>query len=343
MERIILKGRFRECQIFIGASVESIRGHLPGSQFYIVTDNNVSDLYGGLFPGFPVYVLKAGEESKTLGSAADICKWLMDQGAGRDAFLLGIGGGMVCDITGFVASIFMRGIGFGFVASSLLAQVDASIGGKNGVNLEGFKNMMGTFNQPHFVLCNTSMLHTLPKAELQNGLAEVVKHTLISDKKMFMTIREHIHPILELDVEWINKLVAHSVKAKSEIVRRDELEQGERRKLNLGHTWGHAVEKTDGIAHGQAVSIGLAFAARFSEQKGLLSAEEVSLILDLLTSLGLPVKTETDPEKVFRVLVKDKKKESGHIHFVLMNGIGDVLVERIPLDELKQFALTRAH
>lgn len=323
--------------------MESVRNHIPDRQVYIVTDDNIYGLYRTSFPDFPVYVLKAGEKSKTLDSAADICKWLMEHGAGRDAFLLGIGGGMVCDITGFTASIFMRGIGFGFAATSLLAQVDASIGGKNGVNLEGFKNMMGTFNQPHFVLCDTFMLQTLPEAELQNGLAEVVKHTLISDKKMFMWIRENIHKILQLDNELINRLVSHSITTKSEIVSRDEVEHGERRKLNLGHTWGHAVEKTDGIPHGQAVSIGLAFAARLSEHKGILTREERLLILDLLTSLGLPVITRTDPAKVFQALVKDKKRESGHIHYVLMNGLGDVSVERIPLDELKQFALSKAH
>ncbi len=322
----------------MGEKLEMLEEHLPDEEVYIITDRHVKQLYGDEFPGFPVYVMEPGEAAKTPETVAQICQWLIGKKAGRDAFLLGIGGGVVCDVTGFAASVYLRGIDFGFVATTLLAQVDAALGGKNGVNLDGYKNIMGTFNQPHFVACSTAMLHTLPEKELQNGLAEAVKHTLIADKRMFHEICERVDDILALDDEMIRKLVSHSIRVKSDIVGRDEIEEGERRKLNLGHTWGHAVEKTDGIPHGQAVSIGMVFAATLSEQRGLLKPGERQEVINLLHALDLPLQSFTPVEQVFDALARDKKRKGTHVHFVLMNGIGDVVVEAISLKEIGDFA-----
>lgn len=322
-------------QIAIGAGLRDLKHRLPNNDVFIITDINVHRIYENSFPDFPVFVMEPGESSKTADTAYLICKWLMEQGAGRDAFLLGVGGGMVCDMTGFVASVYMRGIAFGFVATSLMAQVDAAIGGKNGVNLDGYKNIIGTFNQPHFVLCDPGVLDTLPETELKNGLAEVVKHCLIADKDMFHIMKEQAARILKLEKNIIKQIIEHSVHIKMGIVRRDEFEQGERRKLNLGHTWGHGVEKTDKIPHGQAVSIGLVFAARFSEKKGLLTSREVQDIADLLQALGLPTETKTNPERIFNAITKDKKKQAGMIHFVFMDGIGRVKTELVKCDELR--------
>lgn len=340
MDTIFLKGRFRNSRILVADQLELLEELLPGKEVYIITDHHVHQLYGDQFPAFPVFPIAPGEASKTMQTVSHICRWLMAKGAGRDAFLLGIGGGVVCDITGFAASVYMRGIDFSFVATTLLAQVDGAIGGKNGVNLDGYKNIIGTINQPHFVCCSTGMLHTLPEPELQNGLAEAVKHTLIADKKMFATIRDNTEKILALDDELITKLVQHSIRVKSDIVGRDEIEEGERRKLNLGHTWGHAAEKTDAIPHGQAVSIGLAFSATLSEHKGLLKPEERREIIALLNALGLPVQSMTAPDKIFYALVSDKKREGSYVHFVLMDGIGSVVVEPISMEELKAFIQT---
>ncbi len=333
-----MKGRHRNSRILVGDKFELLEEHLPAEEVYIITDPHVKQLYGDDFPDFPVYVMEPGEAAKTPETVSRICQWLIGEEAGRDAFLLGIGGGVVCDVTGFAASVYMRGIDFGFVATTLLAQVDAALGGKNGVNLDGFKNIMGTFNQPHFVVCCTGMLHTLPEKELQNGLAEAVKHTLIADKRMFKEIRERADDILALDEEMIKKLVSHSIKVKSDIVGRDEVEEGERRKLNLGHTWGHAVEKTDGIPHGHAVSIGMVFAATLSEQRGLLQPQERQELISLLHALDLPLQSFTPVEQVFHALARDKKRKGSHVHFVLMNGIGDVIVEAISLEEIGEFA-----
>lgn len=338
MEKITVKGLSGNSTILVGESIKRLYDHLPSAGVFVITDQNVDAIYRHLWDGLPCHVLKPGEASKSLHTAEAIYRWLVDQGADRKAFILGIGGGMVCDLAGFVASTYMRGLDFGFVATSLLAQVDASVGGKNGVNIDGYKNIVGTFNQPKFVFCDTNMLRSLPREELQNGLAEVVKHALIADEAMFTLIENHVGPVFQLDSEVINHLVSRSVQIKAGVVTKDEREAGLRRVLNLGHTWGHAIEKTDGIAHGHAVSIGLVFAASMSVKKGYLHEIQRQRVIDLLGRLQLPVASTTPTEQVFEALLKDKKKEAGHMHFVLMKGIGSVTVEAIPLEELRDFA-----
>ncbi len=334
MRTIYKESRYKNSQIIVGAGLSELASYLPEKNVFIITDNNVQHYYGNCFPDLPVFTFHAGETAKTIETVNCICSWLLEEGAARDAFLLGIGGGVVSDITGFAASIYMRGISFGFVPTSLMAQADASIGGKNGVNLDSIKNIMGTFNQPQFVLIDPAMLNTIPFAEVQNGLAEVVKHSLIADRQMFYKMSEQSDNILKLQKDIIQELIQKSVKIKLDIVRRDEFEDGERRKLNLGHTWGHAVEKTDSIPHGQAVSIGLVFAARMSEKKGMLTSKEVKQIIGLLHSFGLPTETTTDPLIIFDAVLKDKKTDTGQIHFVLMDGIGSAKVELIKFREL---------
>jgi 3-dehydroquinate synthase len=262
---------------------------------------------------------------------------LLDAGADRSSFVVGIGGGVVCDITGFVASTYMRGVEFGFVATSLLAQVDASVGGKNGVDLDGFKNIVGTFNQPRFVICDTSMLKTLPAVELSNGFAEMIKHTLIADAVDFRFMEENIERLMGCDVEVITPLLAKSVRIKANIVTADEHEKGERKKLNLGHTWGHAVEKISGLPHGQSVSIGLEFAARLSTEKGLLENRDYMRLMNLLRELHLPICTNINPLRIFDALTKDKKRIADSVDFILMKGIGEVVIERIDFVDIQNF------
>lgn len=338
MQKIELPGRNGVSTILAGESIDKLSSYLPVGNVWVITDENLFQGYREHFQGMPAYVLKPGEQSKDFRSIVNICRWLMEQGADRDAFILGIGGGVVCDIAGFVASVYMRGVDFGFVATSLMAQVDAAIGGKNGVNLDGYKNIIGTFNQPRFVLCDPAMLHTLPALEIKNGLAEVVKHCLIDGRELFYKMLDAHKAVLKLEKSILGEVIEHSVRVKTNIVIRDELEHGERRKLNLGHTWGHAVEKTDGIPHGQAVGIGLAFAARLSEHKGLLTKSERTDVEKLLQALDLPTETNTKTSTIVQHIHKDKKKTGDAIHFVLMNGIGSVTVEPITHQELSEFA-----
>lgn len=337
MEVIKINGKEASSQIFIGERLGDLHMYIPQSNTFIITDTNVNRFYKKSFPNLPVFVLKAGEANKNLSTVAEIYRWLLDQGADRNSFIVGIGGGVVCDIAGFVASTFMRGVDFGFVATTLLAQVDASVGGKNGVDLDGYKNIVGTINQPKFVICDISMLKTLPYVELVSGLAEVVKHALIADSSKFEYIEKNSDAILALDLTMLEYLVTRSVRIKADIVEVDEREGGLRRVLNLGHTWGHAVEKITGISHGQAVSIGLVFTAKLSYNKGMITEVERDRIINLLLKLGLHIQSNADAAKVLETLQKDKKKIGNGVHYVLMKGIGAVEVVEISFEELKKY------
>jgi 3-dehydroquinate synthase len=255
--------------------------------------------------------------------------------ANRSSFIVGIGGGIVCDIAGFVASTFMRGVRFGFVATTLLAQVDASVGGKNGVNFNGYKNMIGVFNQPEFVICDLDLLKTLSEREILCGFAEIVKHAAIGDADLFAFLEQNHENARALDGQIIERLVLDSVTLKSSIVSRDETERGERRILNFGHTFGHALEKVMGVPHGEAVSMGITIASALSVKRGLLAVEDERRILSLMKHLKLPTRIESEHEQLFDALEKDKKRESNFINFVLLDGIGTAVVEKISLEELK--------
>jgi 3-dehydroquinate synthase len=343
MDRISVKGLTGRSDILIGESLKNLLEYIPGKQVFIITDDHVHSLYGLRFPVFPVYAVRPGEASKNLTEAENIYGWLLEKGADRNSFILGIGGGVVCDLAGFVASTYMRGLSFAFVASTLLAQVDASVGGKNGVDFKGFKNIIGTFNQPQFVICDIDMLKTLPEEELYNGFAEMIKHALIADHEKFAMMEENAGELLNCNSELLKPLVLQSVKIKAKIVSDDEREKGERKKLNLGHTWGHAVESVTGLSHGKSVGIGLEFAARFSVYRGLLSQTDYRRIVNLLKKFHLPVSTAFKKELVLEALLRDKKKNAESIDFILMRKIGDVEVQNISISEIRKFVYSEVN
>ena len=244
------------------------------------------------------------------------------------------------DIAGFVASTYMRGLPFGFVASTLLAQVDASVGGKNGVNFEGYKNMVGTFNQPDFVLCDLSLLQTLPEREFRAGLAEIVKAGLIADPGLFELFEWHTLQEFRTDRALLLDAVTRAVHVKADIVARDEQEHGDRRKLNLGHTFAHAVEKSSReFLHGEAVAIGLVMIAALSEQNGMLSPADAARIRTVVEKMGLPLASGIELPRLLQALKLDKKKESKSVNFVLMNGVGDCLIRPFSFDEIDKIVL----
>lgn len=337
MEKIEIEGLYGKSMVLIGETIENVGNYLPNSNVFIITDENVKAHHGTKFPKFPTYCVEPGEGSKSLEVCGVLYQWLLEMGADRNSFILGIGGGVVCDLAGFIASTFMRGVDFGFVATSLLAQVDASVGGKNGVNLNGYKNIVGTFTQPKFVICDINLLSTLPKEEYLNGFAEIVKHTLIADAQMFKHIEQNIDDLKTFNPNILEKLVTHSVKIKASIVQADEREKNLRKKLNLGHTWGHAVEKETGLPHGKSVSIGLEFAARFSAERGLLENRDYMRLMNVLRDLELPICIKVSPKRIFEVLTKDKKKSVDSVDFIFMKGIGEVVIENIKLNEIQNF------
>lgn len=335
MKSTVIHGASSDSLVMIGESFRNITQYLSGRSTIIITDVNVHRHYSDLFPSDNIIKIGTGEAIKTLDTVKEIIGKLIEMEADRSHFILGIGGGIVSDITGFTASVYERGLRFGFVSTTLLSQVDASVGGKNGVNFEGYKNMVGLFNQPEFVICDPDLLKTLPEKELLNGCAEIIKHAAIADQKYFDYLEENYRAILGMDNNVIEKVVYDSVIIKSGIVNRDERETGERRKLNFGHTLGHALEKVTGITHGEAVSIGMAASARVSEKLGLLKRKDRIRIEALLINLGLPISIPADDEKIINAVSRDKKREKDKIHLVLLKGIGNAVIESISIRELQ--------
>jgi 3-dehydroquinate synthase len=324
-------------KILIGESISNLRNHLPSkSKTIIITDANLIKHYSKHFEGFDVIEIGLGEQNKTLSTIDFIMGRLVELEADRSTFIVGVGGGIISDITGFAASIYMRGLRFGFVTTSLLSQVDASVGGKNGVNFKGFKNMVGVFNQPEFVICDFEMLTTLDKNEFIGGFAEIIKHGAIKDISLFEYLEANYDKALNYDNEVLHKLVHDSIVIKSKVVEQDEREKGERRKLNFGHTFGHAIEKLVQINHGQAVAIGMCFAAKASVKKGLLKQEECNRLEKLIKNMQLPVALDIDSTNLFNAMKKDKKREGGEIHLVLLESLGNAVVLNFTYKELEE-------
>jgi 3-dehydroquinate synthase len=332
---ISITGALNSSKVLFGQGLDQLPAFIPAGRTVIITDTNVGRLYGTRFPKAPVITIGTGEGHKTLATVQEIYKALLEFEVDRSWTVVGIGGGIVCDVTGFAASTYLRGLSFGFVASTLLAQVDASVGGKNGVNFKAYKNMVGLFRQPDFVLCDLEMLKTLPRAELASGFAEIVKHAAIADEAYFDFIEANAETALALDPAVLAHLVRRSVQIKAAVVAKDEHESGERRKLNFGHTIGHAIEKISGISHGHAVSIGMVLAARLSQDQTALPAAETARLTALLERLKLPVGSALDQTQVLKALAKDKKRQQAHIHFVCLERIGRAVVQNIPLMSLE--------
>ncbi|MEW5736481.1 MAG: 3-dehydroquinate synthase [Thermodesulfobacteriota bacterium] len=325
-------------RIFVGESLDNLARHCRKGTF-LVTDQNVHRLYGGRFPDFPVKVLPAGEKNKTLALVEQIYAFLMEQGADRDCLVVGVGGGVVCDMAGFAASTYLRGVSCGLCPTTLLAQVDAGVGGKTGVNFSGYKNMVGTFSQPEFVLCDPEVLSTLAPEDLACGFAEMVKHGAITDAAYFARMEDLCQQALELDPEAVSELVHGSVRIKAGVVSRDEREGGLRRILNFGHTFGHALEKGGRLPHGFAVSMGMAAAARLSVARGLLRPQDAERLIALLRRYRLPVEISGyDPSELADALFRDKKRAGDAVRFVLLKEIGKAEVVPISLAELGRVA-----
>ena len=301
----------------------------------IITDTEVRRCWGAHFPPAPVITIGTGEKIKTFDTLNTIYDQLIKLEADRSTFIVGIGGGIVCDIAGFVASTYMRGVRFGFVSTTLLSQVDASVGGKNGVNFNGYKNIVGVFSQPEFVICDLDVLSTLPREELSCGFAEIIKHGAIADKNMFDYLEKNYHPALALDSNVIEKLVYDSVIIKSSIVSQDAREKGIRRKLNFGHTFGHAIEKTLQVRHGEAVAAGMVLASALSVNKGYLKPRDADRISGMLEKYRLPVQLPFNGNQVLEALRMDKKREGKCIKFVLLPEIGRAIVDDVSIQELE--------
>ena len=330
----------RSYPIFIGkgasqepeALVERVKGH----DVAIISDETVAPMYLDQLlkkladKNVITCILPPGEQEKKLKTAHKIIDRLLENGFGRDATLISLGGGVVCDITGFVASVFMRGVSFIQIPTTLLAQVDASVGGKTGVNHKFGKNLIGTFYQPSVVICDTAFLSSLPSEEMSGGLAEIIKYGLIYDRNFFVWLQSNVSNILKQDRSSLGHAVQRSCQIKAEIVAQDETEQSIRAILNFGHTFGHSIENQTGYGqwgHGQAVAAGMVLAARLSEKMSLISEEDLETIKSILSKAGLPV----EPPKInvndfIDNMKTDKKVKKRKIQLVLLNKIGEAFL-----------------
>jgi len=310
-----------------------LAGQVDGRDCVVVSNETVAPLYldslQNCLAGREVHVavLPDGEEHKTLASVSAIIDALVSAGANRDSTVFALGGGVVGDIAGFAAACYMRGVSFIQVPTTLLAQVDSSVGGKTGVNHPGGKNLIGAFHQPKLVLIDTETLTTLPDRELSAGLAEVIKHAVIADGQYFDWLEQNIEALLGRDPAALAHAIARSCEIKAAVVSADETEQGRRALLNFGHTFGHAIESTMGYGewlHGEAVAAGMLMAAELS---GISTADQDRL-RRLLVAAGLPVEPPRVGSARLRAAMRlDKKVADKRIRFILLNGLGSARID----------------
>ena len=325
----------REVTYLFGGSFSRLIEAYDSSKIVIVTDENVLQLHRPLFQGLKTISIAAGEEHKTQHTVDGIILSLLNLQADKNTILIAVGGGVVTDMGGYAASIFKRGIRLVLVPTTILSMVDASVGGKNGVDVGIYKNMVGTIYQPEKLLFDFSFLKTLPEIEWISGFAEVIKHACIKDERLFRHLETMALSDFMGDEDLIADLIVTNVGIKTAIVQKDEFETGDRKLLNFGHTLGHAVENLYKLPHGHAVSIGMVAACRISENLNLFNSEEKTRVVNLLAKYKLPVELDFDSEKVWEILLMDKKRSDDEMNFVLLDKIGAGVIKSIPLQQLK--------
>ncbi len=316
----------------------------------VITDSHVKTLYGDCITEIltphcreiSVFSFPAGEQSKHLDTVQDAYRFLIEHGLDRKDMLIALGGGVVGDLTGYTAATYLRGIDFIQIPTTLLAQVDSSIGGKTGVDFDRYKNMVGAFHMPRLVYMNLSVLTSLDARQYACGMAEILKHGLIRNGSYYEWLITHFPEINERDMETVEEMIYESCLIKKAVVERDPLEQGERALLNFGHTIGHALEKYKNFTmlHGECVALGCVAAAFISWKRGMLSMEEYYEIRDMFVPFGLPITVDTiEISEILRLTRSDKKMEHGKIRFVLLKKIGKAVTDHTVTEEEMQAAL----
>ena len=327
---------------------EFVPWDLKGRSVFILTDENVSNPHAGQVyecikscqpQSVQLLALPSGEKTKAFSELERVVSWIIDHGVERGSVIFAVGGGVIGDLTGFAASIVMRGIGFVQVPTTLLAQVDSSVGGKTAVNVPQGKNLVGSFYQPISVICDIDTLKTLPRREILAGYAEIVKYGLINDPEFFIWLEKEGEAVCNIEPEAVAKAIEVSCKKKSEIVSADEFEKGSRALLNLGHTFGHALEAAAGydgrLLHGEAVAIGMVMAFHLSCRMGICDQSEVERVEAHLASIGLPTKAnmifpplDCDAKELFSYMKRDKKVSMGEITFIITEAIGKARISK---------------
>jgi len=327
-------------------SITSIFFSLDDSPFFkmlherktaIISSSNLINAYPDIFKGQNFIVINDTESHKNLATIEKIVAQLLELGIDRNSYIIGIGGGIVCDITGFVAHIYMRGVRFGLIPTTLLAMSDSAIGGKNGVNFDENKNMIGTFDNPDFIIADSSFVSTLPECQYLSGLGEIIKYALIGNSNIQSILKSNPDKILNRDKETIDKLVRESALTKVKIVEEDPNDKTIRHILNFGHTIGHSVEILENIPHGMAVVKGMNAATDISVKLGILGNDKALQIKQMLTNFGYDI-SYCLGENNIRILCNDKKKEDSDIRFVLLEDIGKPVIRKMPIQQIIDLA-----
>lgn len=310
----------------------------------IITDSNVEKLYGEDILGklrnvckrVVMFSFQAGEGSKTLDTVKKAYEFLIKEEFERTDLLIALGGGVVGDLTGFVAATYLRGVDFIQIPTTLLAQADSSIGGKTGVDFDGYKNMVGAFKMPKLVYMNLTVLTTLEERQFFSGFAEIMKYGLIKDSGFYVWLIENMYEICEKDLNVLQEMVIRSCQIKKQVVEKDPTEKGDRALLNFGHTIGHAIEKAKDFSlyHGECVALGAVAAAYISWKREMISMEEYYEIRDMFVPFYLPISVEDiEPSEILKLTRSDKKMESGKIKFILLKKIGKAVIDDTVTEE----------
>ncbi len=310
----------------------------------IIADSNTERLFGetvrkildGHCKKVILHAFPAGEENKTLDTVREIYKTLIEEKFDRKDLLIALGGGVVGDVTGYTAATYLRGVDFIQLPTTLIAQSDSSIGGKTGVDFDGYKNMVGAFYMPKLVYMNVAALKELDDRQFYSGFAEVMKHGLIKDAMFYEWLLENMYEIHDRNIDVLKEMVMRSCTVKKLVVEKDPKEQGDRALLNFGHTIGHAIEKAMHftMSHGECITLGMVAAAYISWKRSLLSMEEYYEIRDMFVPFNLPISIDKiDPQEILTLTKSDKKMESGQIKFVLLKKIGKAMIDKTVTDE----------
>jgi len=323
--------------IFFNESFTNINNYLndvdQNNIFYLV-DNKVFELHKKLFkPNKNILLIKSTEDSKSIKNVSSLIEKILKLGGNKKSYIIGIGGGIVCDITGFIASIFMRGIRFAYVPTTVLSITDAALGGKNGVNFNNIKNLVGTINEPNFVLVDLCFLDSLKENEFNDGFAEIIKHACIASLELFKKLEKSLISYKSRDL--LSEILKESISVKLNIVSKDINDLTFRKILNFGHTLGHAIEAKYKLSHGSSVSLGMIYACQISNKIGYLSDEKVNRIKNLLNKFGLPTDvSKISVSEIFHLIEKDKKAKYNNIDFIILRDIGSAEILKIKISDL---------
>lgn len=333
---IKLKRKEIKERVFFVNSLNDVLDKFETDSVVLFIAENVYQLNKHLFVDYRFVIIKSGENQKKLKTVEGLISKLLRMGLDRNAMIVGVGGGCVTDITGLTASLFMRGVKFGFFPTTLLAMCDASIGGKNGVNLGKVKNVIGTIKQPDFVAIIPHFLNTLPDKEFRSGLGEVIKHAVIKDISYFNYLEANTQKIILRDKAVLESIILQSIEIKSKIVEQDELEKYQRQLLNFGHTFAHAIEIDSGYTHGECVTIGIYIDFLISYKLNLIKDEELNRLKSILIAFKLPFIINFKTNTIIKSIISDKKRKGEHIDYILPHKIGSCRIHSLSINFLRE-------